>query len=150
VPATPSGDPVTIELSYWETIKNSIRADDFKSYLEKYPDGQFTALARNNINSLGASAKSEPRSSNDSATELAFWDSVKNSNRVEDFQAYLKRYPDGACTQLAKNRMAALETAARERGKTEAIKKSSLEGTTWRCHYKGDRYYAFQFLPNGE
>jgi hypothetical protein len=39
-------DPAAIELSYWETIKNSRDPEDFKAYLEKYPKGQFAALAR--------------------------------------------------------------------------------------------------------
>lgn len=39
-------DPAAIELSYWETIKNSKYPEDFKAYLEKYPNGQFVALAR--------------------------------------------------------------------------------------------------------
>lgn len=39
-------DPAAIELSYWETIKNSTDAEDFKSYLAKYPNGQFADLAR--------------------------------------------------------------------------------------------------------
>ena len=45
-------DPAAFELSYWDTIKNSTHADDFKAYLEKYPNGQFASLAKNRINSL--------------------------------------------------------------------------------------------------
>src|SRR5467141_1118463 len=45
-PATDSKvDSPAFELSYWETIKNSTYADDFKAYLEKYPSGQFASLA---------------------------------------------------------------------------------------------------------
>jgi hypothetical protein len=54
--AAPSVDPVAFELSYWETVKNSTRPDDFRSYLEKYPDGQFASLAKIRINSLSARA----------------------------------------------------------------------------------------------
>jgi hypothetical protein len=39
-------DPAAFELSYWETIKNSTDPEDFKSYLEKYPNGQFSAIAK--------------------------------------------------------------------------------------------------------
>src|SRR5688572_13794284 len=34
-------DPAALELAFWDTIKNSNNPEDFKSYLEKYPDGQF-------------------------------------------------------------------------------------------------------------
>jgi hypothetical protein len=147
-------DPSAFELSYWDTIKNSTNADDFRAYLEKYPSGQFASLAKNRINSLDAPAKpveSRAAPTDSSATELAFWDSIKNSNRIEDFQAYLKRYPNGAFTELANNRMASLRTAALEGEKVEASKKNSLEGTTWRgASPGGDKHYEFQFLSNGE
>ncbi len=42
----PRVDPAAVELSFWETIKDSNDPEDFKSYLEKYPNGTFAALAR--------------------------------------------------------------------------------------------------------
>jgi formylglycine-generating enzyme required for sulfatase activity len=54
---SPAFDPASIELSFWESIKNSGDADDFKAYLEKYPGGAFVALARNKIRSLETSSK---------------------------------------------------------------------------------------------
>jgi uncharacterized caspase-like protein len=39
-------EPLTIELAYWDSIKNSADPEDFKDYLEKYPNGQFAAIAR--------------------------------------------------------------------------------------------------------
>lgn len=38
-------DGAAFELIYWETIKNSKDPEDFKSYLDRYPNGQFTELA---------------------------------------------------------------------------------------------------------
>jgi hypothetical protein len=46
LPTQPSFDPAAVELSYWESIKNSNDPEDFKAYLEKYPNGQFANLAR--------------------------------------------------------------------------------------------------------
>jgi len=144
-------DAAAFEYSYWETIKNSTSADEFKAYLSRYPEGQFAALAKVKIKNLEVATKPaepEPTSRNSGGTEIAFWDSVKNSTNPEDFQAYLKKYPNGDFAELANNRLRALET---ERGKTEAIKKSSLEGTTWMGDSPGgDKHYKFQFLPNGE
>jgi hypothetical protein len=42
-------EPAAIELSYWESIKNSRDPEDFKAYLEKYPKGQFAAIARRRV-----------------------------------------------------------------------------------------------------
>lgn len=50
--STPSIDSATIELSYWESIKDSQNAEDFNSYLKEYPKGRFTSLAKNRLQAL--------------------------------------------------------------------------------------------------
>ena len=40
--------------------------------------------------------------------ELEFWRSIQGSANAGDFEAYLRRYPEGLFTELAKNRIAAL------------------------------------------
>jgi hypothetical protein len=42
-------DPATIELSFWDSIKNSDNPEDFRAYLTKYPNGQFESLAHNRL-----------------------------------------------------------------------------------------------------
>jgi hypothetical protein len=123
-------DPMAFELSYWETIKNSTNADDFKAYLEKYPSGQFASLAKNRIASLDAPTKpveSRATPANDSATELAFWDSVKNSTSADDYRAYLEKYPNGAFVVLAKRRLEPLEATEKEKAKEEIAR--NIAGT---------------------
>ncbi|HLG17936.1 MAG TPA: tetratricopeptide repeat protein [Blastocatellia bacterium] len=39
-------DPAQIELSFWDTIKNSANPEEFKAYLQQYPNGRFAAIAR--------------------------------------------------------------------------------------------------------
>ncbi len=39
-------DPAALELSFWETIKNSNDQADYKAYLQKYPNGTFADLAK--------------------------------------------------------------------------------------------------------
>jgi hypothetical protein len=117
-------DPVAFELSYWETIKNSTNADDFKAYLARYPQGQFAELAKNRISTLSTPAKPSETSSpvtGGSATELAFWDSVKNSNNASDYRAYLEKYPNGEFAVLAKNRLAPLDIAEKEKANAEEL-----------------------------
>ena len=45
-PAAGQVDPLFIEWTYWDTIKNSNNPEDFKAYLKDYPQGRFAALAR--------------------------------------------------------------------------------------------------------
>ncbi len=44
----------------------------------------------------------------DRVLELAFWNSVKNSEDAAQFEAYLKRYPQGTFVQLAQIKVASL------------------------------------------
>ncbi|HEV2802087.1 MAG TPA: caspase family protein [Pyrinomonadaceae bacterium] len=48
--ATRPVDPSAIELTFWESIKNSSDPEDFKAYLEAYPNGSFAPLARRRAN----------------------------------------------------------------------------------------------------
>ena len=48
-----------------------------------------------------------------SAFELSYWDSIKTSSNVEDFNAYLTKYPNGQFADLARNRVAQFAEAAK-------------------------------------
>jgi tetratricopeptide (TPR) repeat protein len=48
-----SGDSaVAVELSFWESVKNSGDPEEFSAYLNKYPEGQFAELARIRLRAL--------------------------------------------------------------------------------------------------
>ncbi|OGS91956.1 MAG: hypothetical protein A2Z95_03520 [Gallionellales bacterium GWA2_60_18] len=49
--------------------------------------------------------------------DLAFWDSVKGSSNPADFQAYLRKFPNGSFESLAKSRLVALGEPAPARAK---------------------------------
>jgi uncharacterized caspase-like protein len=74
-----AANTAAFELSYWDSIKNSNDPEDFQAYLTKYPNGQFTALARNNLRRLAAPPNRQdnvlPKTEN--ATS-----SVPNSNKT--------------------------------------------------------------------
>ncbi|MFN7180497.1 SUMF1/EgtB/PvdO family nonheme iron enzyme [Hyphomonas sp.] len=56
-------------------------------------------------------APSAPGQAPDMTMELTFWTSIKDSQDSADFEAYLKRYPDGHYSDLARNRIAAIARA---------------------------------------
>lgn len=43
----------------------------------------------------------------ETAGELAFWNSIQNSNRADEYRAYLRQYPNGRFAALAQTRIAA-------------------------------------------
>jgi adenylate cyclase len=42
-------EPHSVELVFWESIKESTRAADYEAYLEQYPEGSFVTLARTRL-----------------------------------------------------------------------------------------------------
>ena len=52
--------------------------------------------------------------------ELAFWDSIKDSNHVSDYEAYVKAYPKGRFVALAQARIARLRAAGADAGGASA------------------------------
>jgi hypothetical protein len=60
-----------------------------------------------------AALQPPPPQTDPAAFELAFWQSIQTSNDPSDFEAYLNRYPNGTFAGLARNRIAALNAAAK-------------------------------------
>jgi class 3 adenylate cyclase len=96
VPVVAAVDPKAVELALWESIKGSERPEDFESYLEQYPDGTFAAVAQSRLE-----GEPPPPDRTEKEVELAFWETVKDSENPEMFQAYLEKYPEGAFKPLA-------------------------------------------------
>ena len=145
--SVPSGgtfvDPAAIELSFWDTIKTSTNPDDFKAYLEKYPDGQFAVLARNRINSVQAARVEENNRAVNQATEaqnalaeLTFWSSIKEGGGRDEIKAYLKKYPNGTFATAARNRLCDMD---------ESMDDSVWVGTS----PGGDKFYQLTFNRGG-
>jgi hypothetical protein len=58
-PGSSAVDPKQFELMYWESIKDSKNVADFRAYLSKYPQGEFSGLASNRVDYLTRSAAPE-------------------------------------------------------------------------------------------
>jgi formylglycine-generating enzyme required for sulfatase activity len=56
--------------------------------------------------------------------ELTFWESVRNSNAVEDYEAYLRAYPNGRFAALAKSRIERLKAGAAKPGPPQETKRA--------------------------
>jgi Caspase domain len=66
----PEADPAAFEITYWDTIKNSTDPEDFKSYLAKYPNGQFADLARRRSQARNSATKSTDTRSTSTPTTM--------------------------------------------------------------------------------
>ncbi|ANY82073.1 adenylate cyclase [Microvirga ossetica] len=99
-----------IELEFWQSVQASGEADEYGAYLERYPDGIFAPLARDRL-AKPETLERPPVPSDGSAVELAFWDTVKDSDNPAMFRAYLERFPDGVFKALAQIRLAEIDDA---------------------------------------
>jgi|GEM_PF-336309 len=84
-----------------------------------------------------APAKPAASAFDPAAIELEFWNSTKNSADADDLKEYLAKYPNGAFAGLARNKIRALEAAAKSNavqpkteGKPTATEPKSAPGGT--------------------
>jgi adenylate cyclase len=106
-PPEPPLEPQSAELVFWDSIKDSTREADYEAYLAQYPEGSFVALARTRLAEF-ASVSGGMRDPQDREVELAFWESVRNSENPASLRAYLEKYPDGEFEALAEIRLGEL------------------------------------------
>ncbi len=59
-----------------------------------------------------ASERATGQESGDATIETTFWTSIKDGSDPADFEAYLKRYPEGHYADLARNRLTSLDEPA--------------------------------------
>jgi adenylate cyclase len=98
---------VALELALWDSVKEGSPAE-LESYLEQYPEGTFASLARTRLEAAALSPTPTTPTPEEAATDaldLAFWNSVKDSNRREELQAYLEQHPNGHFAGLARTRL---------------------------------------------
>jgi adenylate cyclase len=113
VPATVSElsaeSEVALELAMWESVKDGSPAE-LETYLEQYPDGTFASLARTRLDTaVHSPADSIAADTAAHALDLAFWNSVKDSDRREELQAYLDQHPNGHFAGLARARLSSTD-----------------------------------------
>jgi Flp pilus assembly protein TadD len=115
------GDTRKAELDFWTSIKDSEKAADYQAYLDKYPDGDFADLAKLRIKKYAVSAAeaasppSVPAAGSTEDPRLAeidYWNAIKGTNNVQDYYAYLDKYPNGEFAELAKYRITQMTEAA--------------------------------------
>jgi formylglycine-generating enzyme required for sulfatase activity len=59
--------------------------------------------------------------------ELTFWESIKDSNHISDYEAYLQTYPKGRFAGLAKARIDRLRASAPKEAPKEAAREAAKE-----------------------
>ena len=98
---------VALELALWDSVKDGSPAE-LGSYLEQYPEGTFASLAQTRLEAAARAPTPAPPTPEEvaaDALDLAFWTSVKDSDRREEIEAYLEQHPNGHFAGLARARL---------------------------------------------
>ena len=119
VETTRSANPnVTIDaldLAFWDAIKESQTPEELTAYLESHPEGHFAALVRTRLSQPTEEHQDEIRAveagSAGDAVELAFWESVSDTDDPRLLSAYLEKYQQGEFAPIALIRLKALREA---------------------------------------
>ena len=109
---SPASDPQSVEIEFWDSIKNSINANEYQAYLAQYPEGSFVTLARVRLEAIREESVGM-RDPHDREIELSFWESVRASDNRALIEAYLQKYPKGEFSVLAELRIRELLDADR-------------------------------------
>jgi uncharacterized caspase-like protein len=84
--AGPSADTtLNIEREFWASVRESNRPEDIRAYLDKYPNGNFAALARNRLDALiRPGARAAPRDPNPEPTAAPGREPVEAASKPPD------------------------------------------------------------------
>ncbi len=102
------------EALFWESVKDRQDAGSYQAYLNKYPNGLFSELARLRLQGLNTK-QTAARQAREQAQnrESAAWKMVAASGGGAALRIFLQQYPDGANASLARIRLADLEASGR-------------------------------------
>ncbi|MEQ9489675.1 MAG: caspase family protein [Alphaproteobacteria bacterium] len=112
-----------VEIEFWKSISDSNNPDLFQSYLDKFPNGIFVDIAKQRVQTASTDAATSVEES-----ELVFFQSIQNSDRIEDFQAYLDRFPNGKFAPIANAR---IKTIREKQASQKELAQRAAEKATW-------------------
>jgi hypothetical protein len=130
------------EIGFWQSVSSSQDPEVLRSYLVRYPDGQFSALAKAKIEGIERFtveqkiAEARALEERTTSAEIVSWQSVSSSQDPEVVRSYLLQYPDGRFVALAEAKISSLERVAAEQKIVEARLKEErardVEDGAWR------------------
>jgi tetratricopeptide (TPR) repeat protein len=115
--ATKSVSPDVVEMTFWDSVKDSSNPDDYRAYLKQYPNGRFAALAK--VRAKPSPQLKAPSDTSVSREQIDTWlrqaeghlaayrlTSPKGNNAQELYQKVLNIDPDNPDAQNGVHKIA--------------------------------------------
>ena len=121
--------------AFWNSTGISGLEEDYRLYLDRYPDGIFADIARDGIADYEAERRAEL-----SERERVAWDRAEEVNTVDGYKSFLGTYPQGSFAETAKGRIAEIEGEAENealRARFQAVENSVAGNSTTRLLIEG-------------
>ena len=131
VSTTPAVDPG--EAAYWAEVKKSDNPDDYAAYLASYPNGRYSADARDYIE-----RDKQAKVARERLKENQAWQQAQNGESHASYEVYLKAYSNGRYAPLARLKQSRLRPPVLEPemvpipGKDYAMGKYEVTQAQWR------------------
>ncbi len=83
--------------AYWQQTGSGQDEAGLRSYLGRYPNGEYSDLARQRLQAIEAEQERQ--------ADIAYWNQTGRGQDIAGLRAYLNRYPNGEFSQLATQRL---------------------------------------------
>jgi uncharacterized caspase-like protein len=110
--------------------------------------GDFFFVPQNSA--VTATPSGEPPSFDDRRMELAFWESIENSNDPRKFKAYLEQYPDGTFSSIARLHIEAPETVTSDIAPPIPPVSAKFDLSRWQGNWSGRMLISDGVTPSGQ
>ncbi|MBM9596086.1 peptidoglycan-binding protein [Roseitranquillus sediminis] len=98
--------------AFWRETGDRGTEDGYRRYLDRYPDGAFSDIARDRL------ASTERRRA--TPADLAAWRLASNTGTADAFERYIDRFPEGAFVRAARDALGDLDVERERSAEREA------------------------------
>ncbi|MFO7919214.1 MAG: peptidoglycan-binding protein [Nioella sp.] len=106
--------------AYWTQTGQGQDEAGLRAYLDRYPGGEYSELARQRLAEIEAEQESR--------ADRAYWNQIGRGQDEAGLRAYLDRYPNGEFSQLARQRLNSLLAQRESEAWRLAQSRDSIQG----------------------
>ena len=103
--------------AYWRQTGQQDTETGLRTYLHRYPDGQYSDIAREKLRIV-----EKQRRQSAAVAERSAWDRAATVDSAQEYRAFLTKYPSGGFSEAARARLAELEQESRDQAIIQAAK----------------------------